>query len=132
MIMKELEFQCGYPLSSMKEKLYSKNNGLEWGVLIYTIGGAEGSYSGLVSLFPAEATSDGKDSSLVKIINYAMERSKDCPNDPICSDEEGHCYACLDIPEISCCKWNQELNRMVFIKYKKQLDNSTSSVTLDD
>lgn len=132
MIMKELEFQCGYPLSSMKEKLYSKNNRTEWGLLIYTIGGAEGSYGGLVSLFPSDANSDGNGSRLVKIIDYSMERSKDCPNDPICSDEEGHCYACLDIPEISCCKWNQELNRMVFIKYKKQLDNSTSSVTLDD
>lgn len=125
MIMKELEFQCGYPLSSMKEKLYSKNNEEEWGILIYTIGGAEGSYGGLVSLFPSDATSDGKDSDgkvtrIVRIIKYAMERVKDCPNDPICSDEGGHCYACLDIPEISCCKWNQELNRNVFIKNKEK------------
>lgn len=137
MIMKELEFQCGYPLSSMKEKLYSKNNGLEWGILIYTIGGAEGSYGGLVSLFPSDATSNGKDSNgvdsrIVKIINYAMERVKDCPNDPICEEEDGHCYACLDIPEISCCQWNQELNRNVFIKYKQQFDNSYPNVTLDD
>ena len=140
MIMKELEFQCGYPLSSMKEKLYSKNNGLEWGILIYTIGGAEGSYGGLVSLFPSEATSNGKDSNgvdshIVKIINYAMERVKDCPNDPICSEDEehpGHCYACLDIPEISCCQWNQELNRNVFIQNKKIYDSSLPNVTLDD
>lgn len=130
MIMKELEFQCGYPLSSMKEKIYSKNNGTEWGILIYTIGGAEGSYGGLISLFPSDATSNGKDSygddtRIIKIINYAMERVKDCPNDPICSEDEehpGHCYACLDIPEISCCQWNKGLNRNVFIKYKRQID----------
>ena len=132
MIMKELEFQCGYPLSSMKEKLYNKNNEEEWGILIYTIGGSEGSYGGLVSLFSSDAASDGIDSSIVRIINYAMERVKDCPNDPICSDEDGHCYACLDIPEISCCKWNLELKREVFINNEKQLDHSSPNVTLDN
>lgn len=131
MIMKELEFQCGYPLSSMKEKLYNKNNGEEWGILIYTIGGAEGSYGGLVSLFPSDVTSDGKDSRIVRIINFAAERVKDCPNDPICSDEGGHCYACLDIPEISCCNWNDKLDRKVFIENKEKFDSSSPNVPLD-
>jgi len=131
MIMKELEFQCGYPLSSMKEKLYSKNNGEEWGILIYTIGGAEGSYGGLISLFPSDVTSDGKDSRIVRIINFATERVKDCPNDPICSDEGGHCYACLDIPEISCCNWNDKLDRKVFIENKEKFDSSSPNVPLD-
>ena len=129
--MKELEFQCGYPLSSMKEKLYNKNNGEEWGILIYTIGGAEGSYGGLVSLFPSDVTSDGKDSRIVRIINFAAERVKDCPNDPICSDEGGHCYACLDIPEISCCNWNDKLDRKVFIENKEKFDSSSPNVPLD-
>jgi hypothetical protein len=129
MIMKELEFQCGYPLSSMKEKIYSSNN--KWGILIYTIGSSEGSYGGLISLFPSEAKSDGIDSQIVKIINYAMERVKDCPNDPICEKEYGHCYACLDIPEISCCKWNNELNRNVFIKYKEKNEKTPPNIILD-
>ena len=131
MIMKELEFQCGYPLSSMKEKLYSKNNEEEWGILIYTIGGAEGSYGGLISLFPSDANSDSKDCRIVRIINYATERVKDCPNDPICSDEGGHCYACLDIPEISCFNWNLGLDRKVFIENKKQYDAYSPNITLD-
>lgn len=52
-IMKEMEFQCGYPLSSLKEKMYKK--GVDhYGILIYTIGGSEGSYGGLISLLPTD------------------------------------------------------------------------------
>ena len=114
-VMKELEFQCGYPLSSLKEKIDRRNDS-EYGILIYTIGGSEGSCGGLVSLLPPDsaATEGGK---LPVLINNALERAKDCPNDPICEEEGGHCFACVDIPEISCCKWNEDLDRRIINRY---------------
>ena len=113
-IMKELEFQCGYPLTSLKEKIY--NMGSRWGILIYTIGGSEGSYGGLVSLLPTDFKAT--EAKMIDIINCAIERAKDCPNDPICESEGGHCFACTDIPEISCCDWNHNLDRRVLLKYQ--------------
>lgn len=122
MIMKELEFQCGYPLTSMKEKLYWLNQGRNCGILIYALGGSEGSYGGLISLFPNKTTEST--APFLSILKSAFQRVYDCPNDPICSEENGHCFACLDIPEISCCKWNKELDRRVFIKYFDKLHDS--------
>ncbi len=115
-IMKEIEFQCGYPLSSLREKIYRKEDQSGYGILIYTVGGAEGSYGGLVSLLPPEpdANTGGK---LPTLIQNALERAKDCPNDPICLEEEGHCFACTDIPEISCCQWNGSLDRRIVLRY---------------
>lgn len=115
MIMKELEFQCGYPVSLMKEKIYQMNGDNNFGILIYTIGGAEGSYGGFVSLLPLDTQSD--DAKLLTILKSAMIRVHDCPNDPICKNEGGHCFACLDVPEISCSNWNKDLNRNIVIIY---------------
>lgn len=115
MIMKELEFQCGYSLSSMQERIYHDAANTRYGLLIYTVGGADGSYGGFISLFPSDT--NATTGNIVRIIHNAMERAEDCPNDPICSEEGGHCYACLDIPEISCCCWNNALDRNVFNMY---------------
>ena len=117
-VMKELEFQCGYPLSSLREKIYRNEDLSSYGILIYTIGGSEGSYGGLVSLLPPDsaATEGGK---LPVLINNALERAKDCPNDPICIEDKGHCFACADIPEISCCNWNEGLDRNIINRYNQ-------------
>src|SRR5690606_29626778 len=44
-MMRELEFSCGYPTASLKERLYISTNPekLMSGVLIYTAEGSEGS-----------------------------------------------------------------------------------------
>ena len=117
LLMKELEFLCGYPVTSLREKVYHDGNVI--GFLIYTIQGAEGSYGGLISLMPSDTNSDGSsgDAKILKIIDAAIERAKDCPNDPICMNEKGHCFACVDLPETSCEKFNEDLNRGVFNKY---------------
>lgn len=108
-IMKEMEFQCGYPLTSLKEKIYFDNENKRAGFIIYTIAGSEGSYGGLVSL-----TDNDK---IIKLIERGTERAKNCPNDPICINEtESHCFACLDLPETSCIKFNKSLNRKRFIE----------------
>ena len=109
-VMKELEFQCGYPLTSLKEKIFIDSDNNRAGFLIYTIAGSEGSYGGLVSL-----TDDG---SIIKLIDRGTKRAKHCTNDPICINEpDAHCFACLDLPETSCSKFNNDLNRKVFLKY---------------
>lgn len=110
-IMKELEFECGYPLTSLHEKIYVDTNRKEseGGFLIYTIAGSEGSFGGLVSL-----AQTGK---IYDLIDNAVERAKHCANDPICIEEEAHCFACVDIPETSCAEFNNNLNRKLFLDY---------------
>lgn len=117
LLMKELEFLCGYPVTSLREKIY--HDGTTIGFLIYTIQGSEGSYGGLISLMPSDTNSDGTtgDAKILKLIESAIARAKDCPNDPICMNEKGHCFACVDLPETSCELFNRELNRGVFNKY---------------
>ena len=48
------------------------------------------------------------------IIDRAIQRARDCPNDPICEAEHGHCFACVDIPETACEQFNTKLGRDVF------------------
>ena len=47
-LMKELEFYCGYPTPSLNERLFVDNEEMV-GFLIYTLAGSEGSNGGLVS-----------------------------------------------------------------------------------
>lgn len=108
-VMKEMEFQCGYPLTSLKEKIYIDSTNSKGGFLIYTIAGSEGSYGGLISL-----TQNG---NIIELINRGAERARYCPNDPICSlEHEAHCFACLDLPETACIKFNAKLNRKLFLE----------------
>jgi hypothetical protein len=118
-IMKELEFQCGYPLNSLKERLYFGSVDVHGvpqvnysGVLIYSASGAESSFGGIAALFELLYG----DIKLETLIKNAFERAQDCPNDPICIDEEsngnkGVCYSCNLLPETSCENFNRDLNR---------------------
>lgn len=121
LIMKELEFQCGYPVTSMKEKMYTYQDESRMGFLIYTIAGSEGSYGGLISLLPNDTNSS--EGRILKIIEMAALRASTCPNDPICKSEEGHCFACVDLPEISCQIWNKNLDRDKFVKCLTKLQS---------
>lgn len=95
-IMRELEFSSGYTLASLVERLYILDN-QRAGILIYTVAASYGGFAGLCA-----------EGAIVDIVKRAIARIQVCVNDPICED---HCYACLDIPEISCCDWNKDLNR---------------------
>jgi len=121
-ILKELEFECGYQLNSLKERLYfdvEKINDTEQvkyaGILIYTASGSNASFGGHSSLFDKiSLTIDTM--RIEKLIEYAFIRAQDCPNDPICIDEEtngniGTCYSCNLISEPSCEQFNKGLNR---------------------
>lgn len=119
-IMKELEFECGYSVSTLKERLYchfdSQDQPMHLGVMIYALSGSDGSMGGISSLFYNSDILEEK--NIYKIIRNAIIRAKDCPNDPICYSEEdssnrnaASCYACTLIPETSCEQYNKGLNR---------------------
>src|SRR5690606_14706653 len=83
MMMRELEFSCGYPTASLKERLYISTNPARQmsGVLIYTAEGSEGSMGGLVS--------QGEPVKILEIIKKGLERSINCSSDPLCWESEG-------------------------------------------
>lgn len=117
-LIKELEFLTGYPVTSLSERLYINENDMQ-GVLIYTMAGAEGSFGGLVS--------QANSKRFTKILNSALARAKDCASDPICYHSEGQgvgglnlasCYSCGLLPETSCEEFNSYLDRAMLIDDK--------------
>ena len=67
LIIKELEFLCGYPSSSVSERIYCDTDIMN-GLLIYTIAGSEGSFGGLIKQAESENFS--------KIIVFCIVESK--------------------------------------------------------
>lgn len=128
-MMKEFEFEAGYSINSLKERLYFGEDEVQGtrqvkyaSVLIYTATGSNSSFGGLCALFDIL----GDRSKLEILIENAIERAKDCPNDPICIEEErmgnkGCCYACNLIPEVACEKFNTELNREQMNKFFERI-----------
>ena len=113
LLMKELEFSCGYPTVSLSERLFVDNKNMQ-GALIYTVGGMEGSYGGLVS----QAQPD----EFANLLDCALERAEDCASDPICYRSEGQgvgemnlaaCYSCVLIAENACEGFNSFLDRKI-------------------
>ena len=128
LVMKSLEFYCGYPLSSMCERLYilpkkiTKADEDKYGFMIYSANGEAGSYGGITSLFET-----GK---IETIIEHAFLSAEDCPNDPICEEERGSCFACVQIPETACEMFNSKLSRKIVNKwYAAQTTGSISQTS---
>lgn len=118
MMMRELEFSCGYPTASLKERLYISTNleKLMSGVLIYTAEGSEGSMGGLVS--------QGEPEKILEIIKKGIERSINCSSDPLCWESEGQgifdlnlssCFSCSLVAETACEEMNLGLDRRVLV-----------------
>lgn len=109
-IMKELEFSCGYPTSSLNERMYYSDG--MCGVLIYTADGAEGSMGGLVW--------QGQPHLIDRIIKTAMRRAINCSSDPMCwenADGLNHaaCFSCAMVSETSCEQRNLGLDRRALV-----------------
>lgn len=109
-IMKELEFTCGYPTASLQERIYYSDR--MNGVLIYTADGSEGSMGGLVA--------QGSPKTLEKIILKALQRAIDCSSDPLCwenSDQlnKAACFSCAMVSETSCEFGNMGLDRRALV-----------------
>jgi hypothetical protein len=123
-LMAEIALDCGYPASSLKERVYAlaglAPDGSEdrYGILIYTAtAGAQGTLGGLVATAPRFA----------QILRSALDRSAICSNDPVCADHEpddrsgdrathgAACHGCLLIAETSCEMRNLFLDRNLLI-----------------
>lgn len=109
-ILKELEFSCGYPTASLKERLYYSDR--MCGVLIYTADGSEGSMGGLVW--------QGQPRLISKIIKSALAKARECSSDPLCWEQDEQlnlaaCFSCCLVSETSCEKMNLGLDRRALV-----------------
>lgn len=110
LIMKELEFKCGYPTASLSERLYYSDE--MCGVLIYTADGAEGSMGGLVW--------QGQPNLIEETILSALQRATDCSSDPMCWENsdglnKAACFSCAMVSETSCEHGNTGLDRRALV-----------------
>ncbi len=114
-LIKELEYICGYPVASLKERLYVGEN--MYGFMIMAIEGSAGSLGGLVS------QSDDL-GNLNTIMKSALKRAEDCSTDPVCYHSDGQgvsnlnlaaCHTCCLLPETSCEQFNVFLDRQLLI-----------------
>jgi hypothetical protein len=119
--MAEVAMECGYPLSSIKERIYSSGAALveRFGLLIYTsTAGAQGTLGGLSDTAYR----------LPIILDRALQRVELCSNDHVCSEHHvgsalderplhgAACHACLLVPETSCEGRNNRLDRTLISK----------------
>jgi hypothetical protein len=118
LIMRELEFRCGYPTASLSERIYvsNDNNYKMYGCLIYTAEGAEGSMGGLIA--------QTNQNNLNNLIKSALKRSTICNSDPLCWESEGQglfdlnfasCFSCGLVSETSCEHRNLFLDRKILV-----------------
>ena len=120
LLIKQLSFECGYGIASLKERIYCSEaaDGKKMaGILIYTAcGDSEGTLGGLVR--------QGRSDTFPSIFNKAIENARTCSNDPVCSLSQGQgrdslnlaaCYSCTLIPETSCEEFNCFLDRGVVV-----------------
>src|SRR5262249_48175664 len=123
-LMEQIALECGYPLSSLKERVYAfaaprSDMPDRFGLLIYTAGaGAQGTLGGLVEIA----------GRIPEILRAALDRTQLCSNDPVCADHDpsltgderslngAACHACLLIPETSCEARNVYLDRALLVE----------------
>mgnify|MGYP001597877705 CR=1 FL=1 len=118
LIMRELEFRCGYPTASLSERIYVSNDEKYkmYGCLIYTAEGAEGSMGGLIA--------QAREKNLNNLIKRAVNRATICNSDPLCWESEGQglfdlnfasCFSCSLVSETSCEHRNLYLDRKILV-----------------
>ena len=118
LLIQEITLECGYPASSLKERIYCDANAGEFGILIYTgSSDAEGTLGGLVNAANRIRT----------IILNTIQNATICSSDPVCShtkpeqDNPSHwllgsaCHCCTHLPETSCEQMNQYLDRSLVV-----------------
>lgn len=115
LLIREFEYICGYPMSSLQERLYVDNT--MNGFLISAYDGTDGYLGGLSKLC-------NNIENLNKIIQSALNRAKNCSLDPICYESDGQgiaqlnlaaCHSCTLLPETSCEHGNLFLDRKLVV-----------------
>ncbi len=114
LLIQSMSLQCGYPASSIRERIYADVDAGRYGILLYTASpDAEGTLGGLVQ--QARYIEDH--------LAQALRRNALCSNDPVCSQHtpdqslEGRylhgaaCHGCVLVAETSCEMRNDYLDR---------------------
>ena len=118
LLLQSLSMTCGYPASSIRERIYADVQNDRYGVLLYTgTPDAEGTLGGLVQ----EAR------HIERHLAYALRQGALCSNDPICAQhapsrslEErwlhgAACHGCTLVAETSCEMRNDYLDRALVV-----------------
>ncbi len=118
LVIQSLAMRCGYPASSIRERVYSDSGAGRYGILLYTgSSDAEGTLGGLVQ----------QARHLEDHLGQALAMAALCSNDPICAQHtpgesmEGRwlhgaaCHGCALIAETSCEMRNDYLDRALVV-----------------
>lgn len=118
LLIQSLAMSCGYPASSIRERIYADAQCERYGILLYTGSpDAEGTLGGLVQ----EAR------HIEHHLTYALRLGGLCSNDPICAQHapgesmEGRwlhgaaCHGCTLVAETSCEMRNDYLDRALVV-----------------
>ncbi|WP_437202049.1 DrmB family protein [Planctomicrobium sp. SH664] len=117
LLLTAVALECGYPASSIRERIYAIPH-VGFGVLLYTgTSDAEGTLGGLVQV--------GR--RIHEHVRNALELGQLCSNDPVCAQHEpanlherrflhgAACHGCLLISETSCEQHNEFLDRALVV-----------------
>lgn len=118
LLLQSLSLYCGYPSSSIRERIYADSEAQRYGILLYTGSpDAEGTLGGLVQ----------QARHLESHLRYALRSGALCSNDPICAQHNpgesmerrwlqgAACHGCTLIAETSCEMRNDYLDRALVI-----------------
>ena len=118
LLLQSLSMRCGYPTSSIRERIYVDTEAERFGILLYTGSpDAEGTLGGLVQ----------QARHLEDHLVQALRMSALCSNDPICAQHapgksmEGRwlhgaaCHGCALVAETSCEMRNDYLDRALVV-----------------
>ena len=118
LLIQSLAMRCGYPASSIRERIYVHSEANHFGILLYTgSSDAEGTLGGLVQ--QARQIEDH--------LAQALRMSELCSNDPVCAHHlpgeslesrwlhGAACHGCALVAETSCEMSNDYLDRALVI-----------------
>lgn len=118
LLIQSLSMRCGYPASSIRERIYADTQGERFGILLYTGSpDADGTLGGLVQ----EAR------HIENHLLLALRMGALCSNDPICSHHApgtsmekrwlhgAACHGCALVAETSCEMRNDYLDRALVV-----------------
>ncbi|MBI3845283.1 MAG: DUF1998 domain-containing protein [Planctomycetes bacterium] len=120
LLIQSLAMRCGYPASSIRERIYADHPGKRYGVLLYTGSpDADGTLGGLVQ----------QARHVESHLAQALRAGRLCSNDPICAHHEpgksgdmeerwlhgAACHGCSLVAETSCEMRNDYLDRALVV-----------------
>ena len=118
LLLTAIALECGYPASSIRERIYAIPK-VGYGVLLFTgSSDAEGTLGGLVDT--------GR--RIHQFVHQALELGRLCSNDPVCAQHEpanqlerrylhgAACHGCQLLAETSCEMMNNYLDRALVVR----------------